>query len=1014
MGICVFLITVGFAAPLGALANKSQDPQEVGATATSQHVPEGLAATIRFARLFLPVAHRDQIPVAGQGVPIWSHYNQPAAHEVNLFRHGFTLSENLGDASLQILADTRYEVWIDGAWIGRGPARFSIFTREYDVYNVGTLEEGNHLIAVLVQWAPNNRRSESTTPYLIAHLEGKNSGGKSILAGTGTHWRTLNSDAWKANTAPVHAWGLIGPTELLDYRRLPANWMDLDFNDRGWPVAVVKDLSVVDFHPLVVPRLTGYVAGGPDPPFFEALDIQEIDPNSISFRPRSLPLLVDVPVEAAVLDTGHLSPDRRIGELQPGIPTQEFHFSSGDRISLKVEVLSTTGLPVTGDSFIDGSPFQWNAPSPARPDVYIAEASIGRGDHTLRFTNTPPDGLTFALSDQEIKYSNFPFQQGLHAGRRLLLAEPVSDLASAQVSASGDRSLDVNLSNLPAYVVLDLGRTIHGRLAAEVSGPPGTIIDIGWDERLLPDTLRPLPYPGSLHPQWNQVDSWILDGAPRELRTIDARAGRYLLIAAWGVGPVQFSKLRVFEERLPLEQVGDFSSQDAVLDAVWQIGADTLYSNMSDAYADPWRERGQWWGDAYVSDHTNRAAFGDTSLLRRGIYFMAEAVSSGKPNAMAPNGSGLHMLDYGMLWVQSSADYFERTGDHTILDQIFPRVSEFMTYLATYESPTTGLLDIPDGSWTQTTYIDTVGQASRYGQSTAVNALYYGTLIDASSLAEQAGYSKEATRWNNKAGAVKRAVNTSLFRPAEHRYVTSLRDGKTVAPSAHAQAWALAYDLVPAVEVTPVANSLLNLISMQPQSPEVEIYGTFWVLEALGKAGMVEAGIDLIKVYYGHMLDSGATTTWEIYNSDQYFTQSLSHGWGSAPTWFLTTYLLGARQTGLSSWEVMPAFEGADQASGVLPLPQGVLQVSWVTHSLEDSVVQIDSPSGTLGRVVLANTPGMVISLDGIPYRSKDSMLTGNVIVTPECISVPLTGGIHTITVTRPSGIADRSCPTKD
>jgi alpha-L-rhamnosidase len=149
-------------------------------------------------------------------------------------------------------------LWVDGVWIGRGPARFSVHTHEYDKYNLGTLERGNHLIAVLVQWAPNNRRSESTTPHLVTQVEGEISGKKIFTAGTGIQWKSINSDAWKRNAVPVHAWGLIGPTELLDFRRLPADWMRPESNDENWPQAVPKDLAQVDYHPLIVPRLTGY------------------------------------------------------------------------------------------------------------------------------------------------------------------------------------------------------------------------------------------------------------------------------------------------------------------------------------------------------------------------------------------------------------------------------------------------------------------------------------------------------------------------------------------------------------------------------------------------------------------------------------------------------------------------------------------------------------------------------------------------------------------------------------
>ena len=67
-----------------------------------------------------------------QNHPVWAHTSNPASHEVGLFRHTFTLDERLESAELVIFADTRYEVWVDGSWVGRGPARFSRTTQEVE------------------------------------------------------------------------------------------------------------------------------------------------------------------------------------------------------------------------------------------------------------------------------------------------------------------------------------------------------------------------------------------------------------------------------------------------------------------------------------------------------------------------------------------------------------------------------------------------------------------------------------------------------------------------------------------------------------------------------------------------------------------------------------------------------------------------------------------------------------------------------------------------------------------
>ncbi len=174
---------------------------------------------------------------------VWVGQNSPSFPQVVLFRHSFRLVDPAPLAELEIFADTRYEVWIDGAWIGRGPARFSRTLQEFDVYKLDPFHTGTHTIAVLVQWAPNIRRSESTVPQLTARILSQSGFRKQILTKTGSDWKARLSDAWQQDSAPVHDWGLIGPTELLDLRRLPMDWRQPGFPDQDWPDAVLLTQS---------------------------------------------------------------------------------------------------------------------------------------------------------------------------------------------------------------------------------------------------------------------------------------------------------------------------------------------------------------------------------------------------------------------------------------------------------------------------------------------------------------------------------------------------------------------------------------------------------------------------------------------------------------------------------------------------------------------------------------------------------------------------------------------------
>ena len=950
-------------------------------------------------QVFLPLVQEENQTRINDDLPIWPHNLVSGQNEVSLFRYSFHLEGGLGDAELQIFADTRYEAWFDGVFIGRGPARFSRTTHEYDILPIGSLSPGDHLIAVLVQWAPNNRRSESQTPLLKAHVQGMTSRGVKVVASTGSGWKAIVSDAWNRDSVPVHSWGLIGPTELLDLRRLPSDWMDPTYDDGDWDVAVTIDPTKVNYQPLMVPLLDIFNNTKVPELSLEKFKVSTVTGGVANYQPRTIPMLEDVEITPNVLDAGLLSPGFEIGEIDPIFsPEYSFTFTATAETSFTIKSLALPDEQTIQSISLDGQDLDWQNENPKLPDVYNTTLDLSAGGHILSFQEVPAEGETFSMSAQNIQWSDFPFEQGVNAGRRMLLSKPVSQ--SDQITVVNEDSLNLLFNNSPSYVVLDLGRTIQGRMTAQVSGASGTIIDIGWDERVLDGTLRPLPFPGSLHPQWDQTDSWVLDGTERTISTLDTRSGRFVLIEVWGTGAVSLSHIHIYEERYPVTQVGEFEASDLTLQEYWQLGVDTAYPNMTDAYADPWRERGQWWGDAYVVDHVNRAAFGDTSLLKRGLSFMAEAFYQGKPTALAPNGVGNYMLDYGMLWVQSLSEYQSLTNDLPFIGLNYHVLREFMDFLTGYENPTSGLLDIPLGPWSQTVYIETRGADSRYGQSTAVNALYYSTLMKAAVLAELVGDQDNAQIWREKGIFIKGQINSLLYLPGEKRYLSSIFQGNPIFPSPHSQAWPLAYGVVPEDKVNDVASSLLDLISSDPSLPNIDIFGMYWVLDGLGKAGRISEALDLIKLYYGRLLNLGATTTWEVFNANQFFTQSLSHGWGSSPTWFLTRYLVGAERTGPDSWSVSPEFKGVDSVSGTLPLEHGSLQVQWAKNTCGVFNLQVTAPVESEGMVLIpASINPNQITLNGAVIWRIGDPSSRDIQVLKDGIHISIEGGIYNFSI---------------
>ena len=61
------------------------------------------------------------------------------------FRESFDLAQKPGAAVLHLFADARYVLWVNGAYVDRGPARFQPNGPEYDSINLGRHLRGERM-----------------------------------------------------------------------------------------------------------------------------------------------------------------------------------------------------------------------------------------------------------------------------------------------------------------------------------------------------------------------------------------------------------------------------------------------------------------------------------------------------------------------------------------------------------------------------------------------------------------------------------------------------------------------------------------------------------------------------------------------------------------------------------------------------------------------------------------------------------------------------------------------------
>jgi alpha-L-rhamnosidase len=161
------------------------------------------------------------------------YYENPR-NQFCLFRKTFHLPEKPVCSQVNIMADTKYILYINRHYTGRGPSRFDPRWTYYDSYDVNKfLQKGDNVIAVMVLFHGYGSGAQaSIMQSLLYHSFIDTANGKRQYVISDNSWRAFLPDAWDSNAPRLN--GRQGPMEVFDTRKMPANWTGLSFNDNNW------------------------------------------------------------------------------------------------------------------------------------------------------------------------------------------------------------------------------------------------------------------------------------------------------------------------------------------------------------------------------------------------------------------------------------------------------------------------------------------------------------------------------------------------------------------------------------------------------------------------------------------------------------------------------------------------------------------------------------------------------------------------------------------------------------
>lgn len=188
---------------------------------------------------YFGVDQRQLMPKEWKANWIWRRGETFASNVMLCARKTFTLKQKPETSRLYITGDSHYSLWVNGQFIGRGPARSAAHHQSFDVLDIASkLETGKNVIAIKVHHTDYTQSyGDKPRPGLLFQLEIPQADNPIIIT-SNTEVKVRNENGWDTETPQVDGSNTTR-VENFDFRKSELNWEQPDFDDSDWENAVL-------------------------------------------------------------------------------------------------------------------------------------------------------------------------------------------------------------------------------------------------------------------------------------------------------------------------------------------------------------------------------------------------------------------------------------------------------------------------------------------------------------------------------------------------------------------------------------------------------------------------------------------------------------------------------------------------------------------------------------------------------------------------------------------------------
>lgn len=475
-----------------------------------------------------------------------------------------------------------------------------------------------------------------------------------------------------------------------------------------------------------------------------------------------------------------------------------------------------------------------------------------------------------------------------------------------------DNSVDNVVLSDGGYLMLDFGKEISGGVNISVQSADGAKLRVKFGESVT-EAMAEIGEKNLNN--YHSIIEYVIPALSLSSQRVGDTGFRFVKVEALG-GNVSIRGIRAVSEITDSKEIGYFECNDDRINEVWKTAVYTVKLNMHDYLIEGLkRDRLVWIGDIHPEVSTVKTVFGKDKCVEKSLDMVRDTTLPDK----WMNNTGT----YSMWWIIVHYDWYMHWGDLEYLK----KQTECLKHICdmAFSWIAKGLNDVPDG---MINFVDwsSKGTASEFEGRKAVFCLGVDAALKLFEILGDSEYAQRCAKYRDILRNEK--VKCRFNKRVSALSVLSGRDAD-------------------------IAKKVISGNSPE----EMSTFLGYYVLKAKAMCGEYADNIDILKNYWGAMLDKGATTFWEDfdikwvkgsgrideipdndlkdihgdYGRHCYtgFRHSLCHGWASGPAPYLTEQVGGIEilEPGCKKLKISPKLDGLEWIKVKYPTPYGIVKI---------------------------------------------------------------------------------------